>query len=83
MKRILGHGSRGLGNTDGEKVKSVHVTDVNAKHGLIKYSLGDFSCFRGCHVQQQQPVACRAGSDQVLPQNQRQSHEDCLGARRQ
>lgn len=30
MKQILGHGSRGLRNTDEEKVKSVHVTDVNA-----------------------------------------------------
>lgn len=39
MKRILGHGSRGLGNTDGEKVKSMSVTDANAKRDLIKYSL--------------------------------------------
>lgn len=39
MKRILGHGSRGLGNTDEEKVKSVSVTDANAKRNLIKYSL--------------------------------------------
>lgn len=37
MKRILGHGSRGLGNTDEEKVKS--VTDANTKCDLLKYSL--------------------------------------------
>lgn len=40
-RRILGHGPRGLGNTDGEKVKS--ADDANAKRDLRKYNLA-ISC---------------------------------------